>query len=296
MLTRGNATRKIDGNSFRVSGIYALLNTVNGKRYIGQSADIRQREKRHFKDLCDKKHFNAHLQYAFLKYGLDKFRFQVLENVSINMLNAQEKKWINFYKTDQKEFGYNLSRGGELNFRGKHHSEETLRKMSKAHKGFKHSAETIKKIIESRKWYSPSEQTKQKISESWKYNMISQETLRRLHENRKGCPLSAEHRRKLSIGSRFNQFAKGYRHKEETRKKMSEAQRFNQKAKGHRHTKETREKMSKAHKGRPLSIETRRKMSLGHIGNGGGIPWSKYARKQHALAILKRKERSQACV
>jgi len=60
-------------------------------------------------------------------------------------------------------------------FYGKHHSEETKRKMSEAHKGKKHSEETKRKMSEAKmgripwnKGKSPSEEAKRKMSEAQK--------------------------------------------------------------------------------------------------------------------------------
>lgn len=251
------------GNDCRISGIYEIFNAVNGKRYIGQSSDLQKREKEHCYKLQIKKHSNPHLQRAYLEYGSDKFLFRMIEEVPIKLLDSHEIAWIAFYKTDQQESGYNLSRGGEMNYRGKHHSEATRRKISESNKGHKHSPETIKKIIESRKWYSHSEKTKRNIAESWKHNTVAQEALRRSREARKGRPLSPEHRHKLSLAHI-----------------------------GIYPSEETKRKFSKVFKGHPVSAETRRKISVGHKG----IPWSEYARKQHTIATLKRNERSQARV
>ena len=53
------------------SGIYQIRNKINGKIYIGSSADkkgILQRWKQHVKDLKNNIHHNKHLQTAW-KYA-----------------------------------------------------------------------------------------------------------------------------------------------------------------------------------------------------------------------------------
>lgn len=50
--------------------------------------------------------------------------------------------------------------------KGFKHTDETRKKMSKAHTGFKHTEESIKKMSESKKGHAMDEHTKQKLSEA----------------------------------------------------------------------------------------------------------------------------------
>ena len=45
-----------------MQGIYAIVNTANGRRYIGSSADLARRWKVHRKDLERGTHANVHLE------------------------------------------------------------------------------------------------------------------------------------------------------------------------------------------------------------------------------------------
>lgn len=95
-------------------GIYAIVNKVNGKRYIGKSVNIELRWVSHISILRRKprcKDCNRHLYNAFQKYGEECFRFEyleVLENSTEDVLKEQELFWIEYLKTDEREFGYNL--------------------------------------------------------------------------------------------------------------------------------------------------------------------------------------------
>ena len=71
-----------------------------------------------------------------------------------------------------------------LHHKGKHHTEETKKKISESHKGKHHSEETKKKIGEGNKGKPKSEEHKNKISKAKK--------------GRPGKPKSAEHKQKLS--------------------------------------------------------------------------------------------------
>lgn len=62
-----------------VSGVYAIVNLLNNKKYIGSSSSIRRRYRQHFNELCNNKHSNTILQRAFNKYGQKHFGFLILE-------------------------------------------------------------------------------------------------------------------------------------------------------------------------------------------------------------------------
>jgi group I intron endonuclease len=61
-----------------VSGVYQIVNTVNGKRYIGSAVDLVKRWKEHLSLLRHRKHPNTHLQAAVGKYGEVVFEFKIL--------------------------------------------------------------------------------------------------------------------------------------------------------------------------------------------------------------------------
>nr|DAU06974.1 MAG TPA: intron associated endonuclease [Caudoviricetes sp.] len=50
-------------------GVYAIVNLLNNKKYIGSSSSIRRRYRQHFNELSNDKHANPILQKAFNKYG-----------------------------------------------------------------------------------------------------------------------------------------------------------------------------------------------------------------------------------
>ena len=93
-------------------GIYCLLNTNNGKRYVGLSTDLYTRIMKHRSLLKHNKHYNKHLQAAYNK-GYN-FEVIVLENCSIEELDTKEVFYMNLYNVLNPEFGYNLAEGGGL--------------------------------------------------------------------------------------------------------------------------------------------------------------------------------------
>ena len=94
-------------------GIYCITNLVNGKKYIGQSLNIEKRWKDHKSNYLNCK--NSSLYAAIRKYGINNFKFEILEECDAKELNSKEIYWISFYQTYPPELnkGYNLTPGGE---------------------------------------------------------------------------------------------------------------------------------------------------------------------------------------
>ena len=95
----------------KLSGIYAIRNTKNGKTYIGQSVDIRKRWIYHRWELEKGIHKNKHLQNAWDKDSAH-FRFEVVEPCREDDLDAAEMRWIESLRSNQEAYGYNLTEGG----------------------------------------------------------------------------------------------------------------------------------------------------------------------------------------
>ena len=67
------------------SGIYEIVNTVTGKRYVGSAVNLEKRELSHFSGLRRGDHRKAHFQHSFDKYGESAFEFA--EEI-INMIHV----------------------------------------------------------------------------------------------------------------------------------------------------------------------------------------------------------------
>lgn len=119
-----------------ISGIYKILNTNNGKFYIGSSKNILKRYKQHLKELEKGKHINRHLQSSFNKYG-DVFKLIILEICNENILSEREKYYIDYTKSLDEKIGYNINPFADRppSWKGKKHTNETKEKMSKSQKG-----------------------------------------------------------------------------------------------------------------------------------------------------------------
>lgn len=90
--------------------IYLLTNVCNGKVYVGQTKSLDARMQRHLKEV--QRGTNRHLYDAIRKHGADKFRVEVIEEVPDSDADDAECMWIEFYGSDNRELGYNMTKGG----------------------------------------------------------------------------------------------------------------------------------------------------------------------------------------
>lgn len=90
--------------------IYAHINTVNGKRYIGQTKQIPNSRWRNGEGYKGSPYFYRAIQ----KYGWDNFEHQIIENniSTQEEANLKEKYWINIFQSNNEKYGYNLGAGG----------------------------------------------------------------------------------------------------------------------------------------------------------------------------------------
>ena len=149
----------------KISGIYKIVNKINGKFYIGSSEDILDRWYKHQNLLNRKIHKNTKLQNAWIKYGADNFLFILVENIEKERLLEIEQNYLN----ECSEFpdnNYNINYYVNSIMRGRKHSIESRKKMSAAQKGKTQSIESKIKNANSNRGRKHSEETKEKMRKS----------------------------------------------------------------------------------------------------------------------------------
>lgn len=132
--------------------IYKAINILNNKCYIGQTyKTLHKRKTQHYQASSNINHKNYNYKFpqAIRKYGIDNFRWEILnENLSQKSADMWERLWI--FVENSYNNGYNMTEGGHGLGRGKDnpmygkipwnkglkniYSEETKSKMSKAKK------------------------------------------------------------------------------------------------------------------------------------------------------------------
>lgn len=207
-------------------GIYLLRNAVNGKVYVGQSVNTRNRWNEHRKSA--NRGTKTHLYDAMRKYGLDSFEFMLVEECGPIQLDERETFWMDFYRA--REDGYNQMPAGQG---GRVMDEAARERISSKLRGRKLSADRIEQIRRSSTGRKHSEETKRKISEG---NI--------------GRTTSAESRVRISEAQKARHAAMTPEEKAEFAKSRS----------GWSQSDHAKEATSKRFAGKPKSAETREKM------------------------------------
>lgn len=80
-------------------GVYMFTCLVNGKRYIGESNQPERRRKEHLYSITHGHNLsNPTMKDDMLKYGIDKFKFEILELTPNH--KVREQYWINKLKPE----------------------------------------------------------------------------------------------------------------------------------------------------------------------------------------------------
>lgn len=145
------------------TGIYQIVNLINGKRYVGSALKLYSRKHGHFSILKTNKHHCRHLQHAYIKHGENNFKFEVILYCDKENLIFYEQRAIDTYKKINLLYNVCLIAGSNL---GLKHTKRSKSNMSKAHKGKKLTQEHKNKIGAASKMMS--KETKIKISEAHK--------------------------------------------------------------------------------------------------------------------------------
>lgn len=178
------------------SGIYEILNTINGNRYIGSAVNFQNRWWVHTCDLRKGKHACGHLQHAWRKYGPDAFKFTRLLICDKRNLLMYEQRAIDALQPE-----YNICKvaGSQL---GTKRSAETREKNRLAALGRKHSDEHRRKNSIGHKGVVFTDEWRAKISAAKLGKKHSPERCARNAAGQTGRKLSAATRAKMSASQR----------------------------------------------------------------------------------------------
>jgi len=207
------------------SGIYAIVNKVNGKRYVGSSMNRRRRIQDHRSSLVRQDHPNQHLQRAWNKYGEESFDFIYVEDVPEDLLLDVEQRYL-----DENTNGYNIAVCSTAPMKGRKQTPEAIERRSAKMRGRKWTAERKQRFSIARKGIKLnrvkpcSEECKRKIGDANRGRSFTSEQCKSFGNSMRGKQHSDETRRKMVEGQKAYWAA----HKEErlaNRKPMTDEHR-----------------------------------------------------------------------
>ena len=153
--------------------VYKITNIINNKLYFGVTTQLLKARWQQHKCNANKKSY--HLYNVIKKYGFDNFSIEiVLKCNNKETMFLKEKELIKKYDTNNHEFGYNNSTGGESSRIGVRASKETKKKISEYQKLRKRKPHSI--------------ETKIKIGDANRGNIFSDDIKNKMSEARKGKP------------------------------------------------------------------------------------------------------------
>lgn len=180
-------------------GIYCIQNLINGKRYIGKSVNVELRLRQHRSALQGdvySKATNKALWASVQKYGYRNFHIGIIELLPQDDLRLAERElyWMDWYKSYDRDFGYNLIRQScEI----ASYSEEARKlhgqKMAEINRGRKRTEEQKERM---RKSFTP--ERRERISRVHTGVTFSVERKAKISAARSGAKFSEEHKKALS--------------------------------------------------------------------------------------------------
>lgn len=267
------------------SGIYEIVNLVNGKRYVGSAKDFKVRWAKHLGDLRRGRHHSVYLQRSWDQHGEAAFSFKVVELCDVSDLIAREQDWL-----DNSNPEYNISPTAG-NCTGVKHSEASKLKRSIATKGRKASPESVAKRVGQKRTAEQCARIsaalklaferlspEQKISRAAKIAAAnrnrclgrkqSADLIAKRSAAMRGHVVSEETRQKLSAANKGKApSAKTMAAAMAANKGVKRSEEFCKKCRDRKASEETKKKMSEAQKGRKVSDETRAKIAAAHKGS-----------------------------
>lgn len=128
--------------------IYLVTNTVNGKKYVGQTS---QKVSKRWTNHCSvaNKRASSYFSNAIRKNGRNNFTVETVAEIETREWSDYlESMWILCLGTFDPKVGYNLTTGGN---RHKHIAPSAVAKVRQKRVGFRHSEESKQQLSETLK-------------------------------------------------------------------------------------------------------------------------------------------------
>ena len=171
----------------KISAVYKIVNEVTGDFYVGSSKDVKRRWTEHKNPSEWKRKSNNPMYKDMQKYGVDKFRFQILCPVMPEYLKQVEQECIELLKptyNNNNAKGWDVERQKETRkkYQQSEKGKETTKKYQQSEKG----KETRKKYQQSEKGKETSRKASKKYDNqlcSYNGETLTLSTLRMRFQN-----------------------------------------------------------------------------------------------------------------
>ena len=174
----------------KISAVYKITNTITGDFYIGSSKNVKHRWAEHKCKSSWKKFPNNPMYLDMQKYGVDKFEFEIIEEVEEDSLKEKEQQFIEMLKPS-----YNNINANGWDFERYKESRKEYRKTDKYKEYHKQYEKTDK-----RKKYRQSDKYKESQN---KYNKSDKGKETRKQYNNQLCNYNGETLTLRALSARF---------------------------------------------------------------------------------------------
>ena len=134
----------------KISAVYKIVNTITGDFYVGSSINVFNRWVEHKKLSIWKRCPNNPMYKDMQKYGVDKFRFQILAPVMEEYLKQVEQEFIDMLNPTYNNYrakGLDIERNKESRRKAERKYNQTERRKELhrkyAHKSCSYNGETL---------------------------------------------------------------------------------------------------------------------------------------------------------
>ncbi len=191
------------------AGVYAASGTIPSSTfklpiYIGSAEVLRERIVYEHISVLEGGEYNKktnHLLFNYcLKHGTENIVWFLLESCPLDQTLIIEQKYLDLYRPFVDEFGgFNICKEAHGGMKGRKHSEETKKKISRGNKGQKRSVEVREKMSKSATGKILTEEHKKNIGIASSKRVVSQETRDKISKIHTGKKCSEESRIKQSL-------------------------------------------------------------------------------------------------